>query len=91
MDSRGIPRRLTGRVLRPMTITGGYYMVHLRKDGLTVPCKIHRLVAEAFIGPAPEGLQVNHRDGVKTNNRAENLEWVTRSENMQHAYAMGLR
>ncbi len=51
----------------------------------------HRLVLEAFIGVCPEGKECNHKDGNKLNNRLENLEWVTRSENIKHAYKLGLK
>jgi hypothetical protein len=52
---------------------------------------VHRLIAEAFHGtPAQDGLQVNHKNGIKDDNRAENLEWVTPSENALHAYRTGL-
>lgn len=52
---------------------------------------IHRLVAITFL-PNPKNLpQINHKDGNKWNNRLENLEWCTGSENMQHAYKIGLQ
>jgi len=51
--------------------------------------KVHRLVCETFIGPSGKK-QANHRDGNKINNSLENLEWVTPSENVRHAYQTGL-
>ena len=53
--------------------------------------KIHRLVAETFIPNPEDKREVNHKDGNKLNNRADNLEWATRSENQKHAYAIGLQ
>lgn len=50
---------------------------------------IHRLVAEVWIGPIPEGMTVNHKDLDKFNNDVENLEIVTYSENIRHAYEAG--
>jgi hypothetical protein len=47
-------------------------------------------VAEAFLGPIPNGREVNHKNGVKTDNRAGNLEYMTRRENLQHAKRLGL-
>lgn len=66
-------------------------MLTLRRDNKQVPQRVHRLVAEAFLGgPHPE-LDVNHIDGDKTNNCIENLEWCTREENVRHAVTTGLR
>ncbi len=48
-------------------------------------CRVHRLVLEAFIGPCPKSHEANHLNGIKSDNRIENLEWVTRSENTLHA------
>jgi hypothetical protein len=60
-------------------------------DGRKTPRFVHHLVAECFLGPKPEGLQINHKDGNRFNNAADNLEYVTPKENTQHAIRLGLR
>lgn len=80
-----------GRVRKLKKDHRGYFVLTLCKKGIEKDWKIHRLVALAFL-PNPEGKRVvNHIDGDKLNNRVENLEWATHSENMMHAYANGLR
>ena len=69
------------KILKPRKHTCGYLHVGLYKDGKVEQPKIHRLVAEAFI-PNPNNLAtVNHKDEVKTNNVASNLEWMTIKDN----------
>lgn len=70
----------------------GYIEVTIQTDaGEEKSISLHRLVASYFV-PVREGAsEVNHKDGDKTNNSAENLEWVTHNENLKHAYITGLR
>lgn len=72
-------------------IVRGYYQVRLYKDRKYKNFSIHRLVAQAFIPNLENKAQVNHINGIKTDNRMENLEWCTQSENMIHAYKTGLQ
>ena len=72
--------------LKPISKSHGYMKVNLQADGKIVQASVHRLVAQAFV-QNPEGkTQVNHIDGNKHNNRADNLEWVTPSENILHSF-----
>lgn len=83
-DFGKVRRISSGRILKPGRMTVGYLFVALCVDGKPKLQSIHRLVAAAFIGNCPDGHQVNHRDGNKLNNVVTNLEYVTRSENIQH-------
>jgi hypothetical protein len=70
----------------------GYLRVHFNVPGKRKHFLIHRLVAYHFIGnPSNETFEVNHIDGNKRNNHWENLEWCTRSENLKHAFLLGLK
>ena len=71
--------------LKPSTVGAGYHRVGLYYLGKTHNRYVHRIVAEAFIGPS-NSQEINHKNGIKTDNRVENLEWVTRSQNNQHKH-----
>lgn len=84
----------SGKILSNKRVDGsGYIQVALRKDGKAKELRVNRLVAQHFLlSPADKDkITVNHKDGVKTNNAVENLEWSTLSEQMQHAYDNGLK
>ena len=78
------------KILVPLKVSNGYYVVHLAVGGVTKSVRIAKIIASLF-SPNPHNYpQINHIDGNKANNSAANLEWCTQSQNMQHAYAIGL-
>lgn len=81
----------SSRILKPGSDGCGYLRVRLTgHDGNLHQWLVHRLVLIAFVGEEKGKPQANHINGIKSDNRLENLEWVTRSENMIHAYGIGL-
>jgi hypothetical protein len=79
-----------GRLMSLRTNTCGYLIVDLCANCERKSIRVHRLAAEAFIHNPDNKPQVNHINGVKTDNRLENLEWATSSENVQHSFDTGL-
>ena len=73
------------KILKPWEDTYGYLLVSLSKDGHRKTLKVHRLVAKAFIQNPNNLGTVNHKDEVKTNNVASNLEWMSRADNKRYS------
>lgn len=89
-DTRGNGTAV-GRILAPRLGERGYYMVAPSVGSRQRAYVIHRLVLEAFVGePVGDRKYGNHINGIKTDNRIDNLEWVTWAENISHAYRTGL-
>lgn len=79
-----------GRILKA-PLRNGYPCVDLCREGQARLTSVHTLVANTFV-PNPNSLpEVNHKNGIRTDCRAENLEWVTRRQNAQHAHDLNLQ
>lgn len=85
-DEGKVRRCKNQRELKPSTAGAGYQRVNLRREGQTVQKYIHRLVAEAYLEKPEGAYEVNHKDGDKTNNAVDNLEWVSHQQNVQHSF-----
>lgn len=84
VSSYGQVKNSNGRIKKQTINKKGYAMVHLWKNGKEKTCRVHRLVAQAFI-PNPNNLpEINHKSEIKTQNNVENLEWCTSEYN--HTY-----
>ena len=79
-----------GRWLKPQIDKDGYLRISLRKDGASKLLGVHRLVLETYVGPCPEGKESHHINGIKADDRIENLMWVTKSENIQDSVKQGI-
>lgn len=80
-----------GRVLKLNNHSAGYLCCTVTTlEGKQTKKTVHSLVMEAFHGPRPKGMWINHLNGNKKDNRLENLEYCTASDNQRHAVAMGL-
>jgi hypothetical protein len=88
------PRRGDPEILKGSRDKDGYLTVYLcrlepferRAIGSRLNRRVHRLAWEAFVGPIPKGMQINHKNGVKFDNRLENLEVCTPAENTRHGF-----
>lgn len=78
------------RILKPSTTTYGYHHYKLRLNNVSKSWKAHRLLAIHFVPNPLNKPCVNHINGIKIDNRVENIEWCTLSENTRHAHDKGL-
>ena len=81
LRSEGEYRTISERILKPQTTLRGYQRIGLHYKGINKLFRIHRLVAQAFIPNPDNKPEVNHIDGKTSNNRVDNLEWVTAAQN----------
>lgn len=79
-------RRVGGKERVQVAVGAGYRGVTLSAHNVQKGISVHRLVWSAFNGEIPKGMWINHKNGIKTDNRLENLELTTPSENQKHSY-----
>jgi hypothetical protein len=77
-------------ILKNTNHSAGYLAVSLSKNGKLTPFLIHRIVASEFLDNNLDLSDVNHINGIKTDNKLNNLEWVNHSDNLKHAFKTGL-
>jgi hypothetical protein len=89
-ESGDVFSTISNKYLNTVDDGKGYPCVTLWIDGTSEKYKIHRLVAELFVENPNNSDEVNHKDGNKLNSHFTNLEWCTHTENMKHAWDLGL-
>jgi hypothetical protein len=91
ISETGIIRKIKTMAIKSQYLNDhGYYMVSIRYGKISKPYRVHRLIAETFIPNTENKSNINHINGIKTDNSINNLEWCTQKENMIHAFNTGL-
>jgi len=83
------PHTKAARLVKLKSMGGYRWLSSMDSRGVCVTAAQHRVIWEAFVGPIPEGYQINHKDFDKANNRFSNLELLTPQQNTQHALQAG--
>lgn len=91
VSNKGTARYISGRIISEQWTNRRYADLSIANNGSVKTMKVHRLVALAFIPNKNGFLEVNHIDGNRRNNSPDNLEWVTRKQNNDHAISSGLK
>lgn len=91
VTKRNTRTNLKGMLLKSTKDRDGYLQVVLSKQSKLTTVKVHRVVAKHFIDNPENKTQINHLNGVKNDNRVENINWCTNSENNKHAYDTNLK
>lgn len=84
-------RSISAKRLKPYLSRSGYYTVSISVDKVRKTTYVHRIVASAFLDNSENLREVNHINGIKTDNRVDNLQWCGPRDNVAHAIRTGLR